>query len=505
MAYAPLPIIEVGLDELRLDLDNYRIPTRREDEAAALQYLFASEDVLGSATEIIRDGYFDNEVPIVTRGDGGYVVLEGNRRVSALKTLSDPSLAPNAEAKEGIDRLLTRYAIEAEDLPTRIRVMVAPNREAAAPYVARLHTGRTKRQWTTDQQATYYYSLLGPNYTFADLRAAYPGVDIPRNIKRAVVRRFLAGVQFSDPALHDYVAGPTLKMSSFEYAFRNATLAGLIGLEFDNEGQLVPRSKTPEALGLALTGLQLAAIEHLVAGFKDGTFNTRSQAFKKDTDEQAALLRRLAGEDKPEPEPEPQPEDPGPDLEDEDDDLDDDDRDPDGDGGGNGGTGTGEGGDAGAQGGGEERGPNHPGTKDRLDLAGIDYSTHLPVTYQHRYHELRRCRLSKTPVATTLLMRSVLEATIKFHFESTGTPATGQLQQCMQVVVNAYGGGKVKKLRSVIGSINSGDKPGSIAWFNNVTHNGDVTPTSAEIHEAFKLISPLLRFLLAPLASAPAP
>ena len=100
MAYEPLPMVEVAIDDVRLDLDNYRIPTKPEDEAAALQYLFDSEDVMDAAQSILRNGYFDNEVPIVIEApDGSYVVLEGNRRVSALKALRDPGLAPGHEAK----------------------------------------------------------------------------------------------------------------------------------------------------------------------------------------------------------------------------------------------------------------------------------------------------------------------------------------------------------------------------------------------------------------------
>ena len=96
-----MPIVEVDVDDLRLDLDNYRIPTRRDDEEAALKYLFASEDVLGAARMIVRDGYFDNEVPVVVADDpGGYVVLEGNRRVSALKALLDPTVIPGHDAED---------------------------------------------------------------------------------------------------------------------------------------------------------------------------------------------------------------------------------------------------------------------------------------------------------------------------------------------------------------------------------------------------------------------
>lgn len=126
MAYVPLPIVDVKVADLHLDLSNYRIPSRPDDEAAALTYLFASEDVMEAALLILRDGYFDNEVPIVIEdGRGGHVVLEGNRRVGALKALRNPAIALS-HAPE-LERLLKKYATEAQDLPHKIRVLVAPD------------------------------------------------------------------------------------------------------------------------------------------------------------------------------------------------------------------------------------------------------------------------------------------------------------------------------------------------------------------------------------------
>ncbi len=149
MAYEQLPIVDVDLNGLLLDLDNYRIPTHRDDEAAALKYLFASEDVLGGGD------VSSVMVASTTRSRGGldregsadkppYIVLEGNRRVSALKALQDPSVVPGHETE--LRALLKRYAVEAENLPKRIRVLVAPDRATAAPHVARLHTGISKRR-----------------------------------------------------------------------------------------------------------------------------------------------------------------------------------------------------------------------------------------------------------------------------------------------------------------------------------------------------------------------
>jgi hypothetical protein len=76
MTYQALPIETHTLGELALDLDNYRIPVRKADENAALNYLYAEEDVFETAKMIIRDGYFDNEVPIVVADGKRYTVLE---------------------------------------------------------------------------------------------------------------------------------------------------------------------------------------------------------------------------------------------------------------------------------------------------------------------------------------------------------------------------------------------------------------------------------------------
>lgn len=509
MGYEPLPIREVGVDKLRLDLDNYRIPTHRDDETAALKYLFLSEDVVGAARMILRDGYFDNEVPVVVADDdGGFVVLEGNRRVSALKALLRPEVVPGHEAE--VQGLLKRFAVEAERLPTRIRVMVAESRSQVAPRIARLHSGRSKRPWSLDQQATYYYSLLDASTTPEDLRALYPDVNVNRFLKMAAVRRFVASARFTDRSLRSWVSGRggphdgELKMSAFEYAYKVKEIATAIGLSFDRDGLLEPRSKTPEQIGKALQGHQLVALEYLVGEFRAERLNTRSAEFKRTTTEQAALIARLEGRI-------PVPNPPGGGDRDE-------------DGGGNAGTGGGNGAqdssrsggdgagfsgaaipgsaeDGSESGGSRGRGPNHPDTKPTLDLSGLAYNdTH--VNLNRRYHELRKLDVRVVPIAAAMVMRSVLESTIKWHYEASGHRAHGELKQVFTRVKDDYCGDKA--LKSAIGRVHSGGatQPGSITWFNGIVHDGDAAPSPADVRAAWDLINPLLRHLL---RQAPSP
>ncbi len=500
MAYEQLPIVEVDLDGLLVDLENYRIPTRRDDEAGALKYLFASEDVLGAARLIIRDGYFDNEVPIVIAdtlqaSSPTYIVLEGNRRVSALKALRDPTLVPGHESELRV--LLKRYAVEAQNLPERIRVIVAPDRATAAPHVARLHTGISKKRWSRDQQATFYYSLVDDQTTVDDVKAQYSDVDVVRFMKMAVMRKFLSSAPFSDVSLRQYAVSADLRMSVFEYAYRNKEIAFAIGAEFHKDGQLLPRSSTPEKIAAQLPKIKLETLEYLVNEFRADRLNTRSLEFKKTSAEHKPFVDRLNGVQPVSPgsispqSPAPPPAFPPP-------------------------ADTGSGAStpgvtptasyqADLSNTAGSRGPNHPDTKDVLDLAGLDYEK-APLNLHCRYFELRKISLSTLPISAAILMRSILESTIKVHFESSPKPVSGELSKVFNQVAKSYG--QDKSLRATIGAIQSGDvhKHGSIQWFNLIAHSADASVTADDVRQAFKLVNPLLRHLLRPPAqSAPTP
>jgi hypothetical protein len=481
MAYVPLPIVDARIDDLCLDLDNYRIPTRRDNEAAALRYLFESEDVMEAALLILRDGYFDNEVPIVIDdGRRGYVVLEGNRRVSALKALHDPTIAPSHATE--IRGLLKRYATEAHNLPFEIRVLVAPDRPAARPHIARLHTGLSKRRWSRDQQATFYYSLLDGNTTVDDIKSDYPGVEVARFIKMAVVRRFLAAVPFEDHSLRDYVAGDSLRMSSFEYAFRRVGIADAIGLKFDSDGLLLPRSSSPEKIAAGLVSSQRAALEYLVGEFRANRLNTRSKEFKESAEEHQDLVRRLRGRDKSAATASEDSSNAESTSEDSSNAESDAAATPSTDG-------SSQAADPPAS-----RGPNHPDTKSRLDFSDVDYGS-TPVTLQRRYHELRRINITDFPISTAILLRAVFEMTIKWHFEANPTPASGQLRDTFKSVVTAYGK-KPKALNGAIRAIESGRQPGSIEWFNAAAHDFNAGIPATDVRQAWERVNPVLRHLL---------
>jgi len=496
VAYAQFPIEEVAVRDLVLDVSNYRFPVDQPTESAAMNYLFAAHGVLGVARIILRDGYVDNELPLVVEEAGHLVILEGNRRLSALRALLDPSLAPSFQTE--LDRLLRRYAPEAADLPEKIRVMRFPDRESAAPVLARLHIGESKKAWSLDEQAKFVLAQLTDGLTVEVLKEQLPAIkDVVRLVRMGRVREMLRQVPFEDPSLAEYASSDRLAMSSFEYAYRNADIQAAIGVAFDDTGHLTSTTSTPA---------HITALARLLRGFKSGELNTR-RGLKPGTEEFKRLLAEMRGDAST--------------------------------GAGNSGTnwytgasgndrsasngagpntggydgektarahgassGSATAGDespAAADGEQKGRGPNKPETKKYLDLSGIDESQ-LPLPLKHRIRELRRIDLVDFPAAAAMLTRSVLEAAIKEHYGiKSGPAATGTLGTVMTRVTNDYG--QDGQLAHAISTINRTKKgasttPGTGEWFNLVAHSVNIDVTAQQVHQAWRVVFPLLRFLL---------
>lgn len=514
MPYVELPIVRVPLDDIRLDLENFRITNGVKDESEALAYLYESEDVLDTAKEILTLGYFDNEVPTAVREpDGSVVVLEGNRRISALKGLGDPSLAPK-KYEAALRALIKRYALEVSNLPTEIRVLLAPNREMTQPHIARMHIGLTKKSWSPDQQATFFYAQLSPDVTPEDIKHRHPNENIKKYMKMGSIRRFLKGARFSDSSLHEYVSSNNLKVSVLEYAYRHKSVCDLIGIEFEKNGLLKPEGTDPGTLGSQLPLPKLATLEHLIGKFRAGKLDTRSDALKARSSAHEAFISELQSiYDRTVRETEA----PGTTANNAPDDLfatdisgpenhthhsasfsasqerHDSSKS----------NATQTSSDSSGASHGEHdrssqitgsRGPNDPSTKNRLPVHGIDYETNVHINLHDRYQELRRMNYKDFPAATAIMLRSIVETTIKHHFARGQYTVGENLGYGMKCVFEAYN--KRKELASTIGYIRNGRSPGSVTWFNMAAHDFNAVVEPAQVYEAWRKVSPLLVFLL---------
>ncbi len=127
----------VGKDEfekpgnLHLDLRNPRIPDEEFDtEDAVLEYLLDHADVDELVQSILSSGWLDYE-PLIVLNDGN-VVLEGNRRLAALRILVDADLRARL-------KIVLPSEPEAHSLPDYVRVRRVNARSEARDFIGFKH------------------------------------------------------------------------------------------------------------------------------------------------------------------------------------------------------------------------------------------------------------------------------------------------------------------------------------------------------------------------------
>lgn len=503
------PIKTVSLDNLDLDLENVRVPGGEADQTAVIRYLVEAEDVLDLTQDILRDGYIDIEPIVVVKEADRLVVLEGNRRTAALKCIADKTRAGKHETQVG--RLLSRFA--SHDVPTRIRVMVAPSRDEALPLLARLHTGQPKKPWAREQQAVFYHSQLVGKTTVDDLKARYPGLGsrVARFIRMGEVRALIRGMKIEDKALETWVREGQMSMSTLEYAYKTNRVRAALGIDFDSDGLLLSHKLTKD---------QRRALTYLLTLFKSGELNTRSIEFKKAVSPEQDLLvgtleRIVAGKSIAAAVKGAKEHDAKADQDDQDDDqVDHDDQDDNGSdgentdsdghpgggehgGGDSGGGGTGAAG-AGAGSGGDDAGqPNRGDTKVRLGRAGFTYSGDSPGM-RRRYEELFRIDVKNNSNAAYDLLRTVLECAIKeyLRLKRGKLPEKMTLGWYLDQLLADFAGdtrltGLVNRVKAAkrVGREITGTAEG-LNWGN---HEPDFYVDHKDVHDAWDRLLPILR------------
>ena len=143
----------LSISNLKLDKNNpripYYIPTKTTKEI--LSYLFEHEEIEKLAEKIVDKGFINHEPIYVTKENNSYIVIEGNRRISALKCLLDPSQAPSVKLTKKFDKLKNKLG---DDLLDKVEVYVAPSRIDAQNILFELHA-EGKLQWNRQQKNNF--------------------------------------------------------------------------------------------------------------------------------------------------------------------------------------------------------------------------------------------------------------------------------------------------------------------------------------------------------------
>src|SRR5688572_4907919 len=165
--YSVWPERKLAIAALRLDEDNPRIPSGGQalSQRQLIEELVTHENVHDLAKDIAMTGFVPVESLIGLDDGDKTIVLEGNRRLAALKLLDNAQLAPSAHLQKFKQLVAKRTA----PAVTRVRVLIAPSREAAAVLILQKHTREQVQRWSPLMQARFYRGLTRSGVTIDDL------------------------------------------------------------------------------------------------------------------------------------------------------------------------------------------------------------------------------------------------------------------------------------------------------------------------------------------------
>lgn len=127
----------IALVDLLLDPQNPRLPRDirgNTDQSALAVYIARRYHAVEVARSIASNGFFESEPLIAIKEDAKWRVVEGNRRLTALKGLAEPDLRKNfSNAKEW--QRISRHA----NIPDKIPVVVAAEEKDIWPIVGYRH------------------------------------------------------------------------------------------------------------------------------------------------------------------------------------------------------------------------------------------------------------------------------------------------------------------------------------------------------------------------------
>lgn len=138
---------EIPVTSLLLDSKNPRLAQGRQNQVGAIDAMLQSEGkkTLELAASIAEEGLSPMERLLVMaspESTARYIVLEGNRRLTALKILEQPALAEASLTPAQMRNLKKcSSAYMRHGVVDKVECVVFPDREKASPWIKRRHLG----------------------------------------------------------------------------------------------------------------------------------------------------------------------------------------------------------------------------------------------------------------------------------------------------------------------------------------------------------------------------
>ncbi|MFC4035273.1 hypothetical protein ACFO3J_27940 [Streptomyces polygonati] len=252
------------LRDLHLDPKNVRLDLKSDaPEVDIVQDLFRNEKAFSLVESICKVGLLTHELPIAVIRDGKIVVVEGNRRIAALKAIQNPFWTPEHHARiTKITQDINRDALR------KITVKLAPNQDEADQLIAAIHTGSQRVGWSPARQAAFFQAQIDGGKSPQYLIDQYPTVEVKKFIIRSRILNLFREANYEDPELKDYVSARKFPVSVLARLYGYDKFLELVRISIDEREAKVTLESTQEEFD--------AIAEKIVRDIREKKINTRT-------------------------------------------------------------------------------------------------------------------------------------------------------------------------------------------------------------------------------------
>jgi hypothetical protein len=241
--YASWPSKSLFVTSLLLDQQNPRLPSQGGalGQRQIIDELVTHDAVYELAKDITTQGFFPTEILLGVRDGDLVVIIEGNRRLAALKLLVNPELAPQ-DYLEKFRRLSEKATTT---VLAKVHVCLAPSREAATPILLSRHTAQQIQSWKRPMQARFYRQLLERGLTPDDLVQSY-GVTVGQIqdwIRADAVYRLACSLDFPEDVKAKVQNNREFPLSTLERLVESQPIREFLMLKPDPKEVLISSAK----------------------------------------------------------------------------------------------------------------------------------------------------------------------------------------------------------------------------------------------------------------------
>lgn len=267
----------VNVTKLKLDNKNPRFShiQREVTQNDLINEMIMNYKIYDLAKSIAEDGFFPDKNLICIIDNDNYVVVEGNRRLAAIKALLTPEIVEEKYCK----RFKKLNSIIKASYILKIEIIIAPSREAANPIIFKEHTEITSIPWSRIMQAEFYRRQLENEISIDELALKYnkSKSEITSFLKLINMYEIACNLDYSNEKYKESILDKQgFNASVLERIYDSQIMRDCLKFDFDSYGYIRGATKKEDFK---------KAYTKVIEDILDAKINTRTLNKKEDFEE----------------------------------------------------------------------------------------------------------------------------------------------------------------------------------------------------------------------------